>query len=132
MTVNNLRKATKDDDVITLSKNLIKAWKKLLSGLCHVMKYSTLLFYHYYKLYTSKTHSFYLSEAPTSDSQSCSSLGRSSSLVSKDDENSQDGSKGSTGLLLTMDIISQYREGDTESGSSNAHTYPQVCRLWIS
>lgn len=30
MTVNNFRKASKDDDVITLAKSLIKGWKKLL------------------------------------------------------------------------------------------------------
>ncbi|CAG2182586.1 unnamed protein product, partial [Oppiella nova] len=31
MTVNNLRKSIADEDVITLSKTLIKSWKKLLS-----------------------------------------------------------------------------------------------------
>jgi len=31
MTVNNLRKSISDEDVITLSKTLIKSWKKLLS-----------------------------------------------------------------------------------------------------
>lgn len=30
MTVNNLRKASTNDDVISLSKTLIKNWKKLL------------------------------------------------------------------------------------------------------
>ena len=33
MTVNNLRKASSDDEVISLSKNLIKVWKKLLPGM---------------------------------------------------------------------------------------------------
>ena len=32
MTVNALRKSSKDDDVISLSKTLIKNWKKFLSG----------------------------------------------------------------------------------------------------
>lgn len=32
MTVNALRKSTKDDEVISLSKTLIKNWKKFLSG----------------------------------------------------------------------------------------------------
>ncbi|KFM60590.1 Transcription elongation factor A protein 2, partial [Stegodyphus mimosarum] len=32
MTVNSLRKSTSDDEVITLAKSLIKAWKKLLPG----------------------------------------------------------------------------------------------------
>ena len=32
MTVNNFRKTTKNEEVITLSKSLIKIWKKLLSG----------------------------------------------------------------------------------------------------
>lgn len=32
MSVNALRKSSKDDEVITLAKHLIKSWKKLLSG----------------------------------------------------------------------------------------------------
>jgi transcription elongation factor S-II len=32
MTVNALRKSSKDDEVISLSKTLIKHWKKFLSG----------------------------------------------------------------------------------------------------
>lgn len=32
MTVNALRKSSKDDEVISLSKTLIKNWKKFLSG----------------------------------------------------------------------------------------------------
>lgn len=32
MTVNNLRKASNSDDVVSLSKTLIKNWKKLLPG----------------------------------------------------------------------------------------------------
>lgn len=32
MTVNALRKSSKDDDVISLSKTLIKNWKKFLGG----------------------------------------------------------------------------------------------------
>ncbi|GBM65524.1 hypothetical protein AVEN_83376-1, partial [Araneus ventricosus] len=33
MTVNSLRKSSTDDEVITLSKSLIKSWKKLLPGI---------------------------------------------------------------------------------------------------
>jgi hypothetical protein len=33
MTVNNFRKASSSDEVISLSKSLIKSWKKLLPGL---------------------------------------------------------------------------------------------------
>ncbi len=32
MTVNNFRKSTSDDEVISLAKSLIKSWKKLLPG----------------------------------------------------------------------------------------------------
>ena len=32
VTVNNFRKATTSEEVINLSKNLIKSWKKLLPG----------------------------------------------------------------------------------------------------
>lgn len=35
MTVNTLRKSSSDDEVISLSKSLIKSWKKFLqTGLC--------------------------------------------------------------------------------------------------
>nr|CAD7447252.1 unnamed protein product [Timema bartmani] len=36
MTVNALRKSTSDDEVISLSKTLIKNWKKFLSGALHL------------------------------------------------------------------------------------------------
>lgn len=31
MTVNNLRKTSKDDEIITVAKSLIKTWKKFVS-----------------------------------------------------------------------------------------------------
>lgn len=39
MTVNALRKSSSDEEVISLSKTLIKNWKKFLSGkflICHI------------------------------------------------------------------------------------------------
>lgn len=38
MTVNALRKSSKDDEVISLSKTLIKNWKKFLSGELSILK----------------------------------------------------------------------------------------------
>lgn len=34
MTVNTLRKSSTDEEVISLSKSLIKSWKKFLTGTC--------------------------------------------------------------------------------------------------
>jgi len=66
MTVNSLRKATKNEDVITLSKALIKNWKKLLSD----------------------------NSSQSKDSQSAGSLSRSSSVSStREAEASQDSPK---------------------------------------
>lgn len=37
MTVNALRKSSRDEEVISLSKTLIKNWKKFLSGTCAML-----------------------------------------------------------------------------------------------
>lgn len=48
MTVNAFRKSSKDDEVISLSKHLIKSWKKLLSGMYFVHKLQLIdIFSHY-------------------------------------------------------------------------------------
>nr|CAD7397834.1 unnamed protein product [Timema cristinae] len=43
MTVNALRKSTSDDEVISLSKTLIKNWKKFLSGTLHLNSLAQIL-----------------------------------------------------------------------------------------
>lgn len=46
MTVNTLRKSSTDEEVIGLSKTLIKSWKKFLTGISETLNQNNVLYYY--------------------------------------------------------------------------------------
>lgn len=61
MTVNALRKSSSDEEVISLSKTLIKNWKKFLSGkflICHIGPTSNVTVNSLSKIYNNFSQSF--------------------------------------------------------------------------